>query len=119
MIHTASFTELQREVVLMAYLLLFFSIMSEVLGSMMLKLTNGFKVFLPVIGMLIGYGISFYLFSLVIIELPLGFSYAIWSGVGTVLTTIAGIILFKEKVNKMGVCGICLIIVGVVLLNLG
>jgi len=101
----------------MAYVLLACSIVTEVFGSTMLKLSNGFKRYLPIIGVAAGYGISFYLLSIALIDLPLGFAYAVWSGVGTVLTTIVGIFLFKEKVNRKGLLGIALIIAGVVLLN--
>jgi len=102
----------------MAYVLLVFSIVSEVVGSMMLKLSNGFAKFLPVVGVVLGYGLSFYIFSIVLIDLPLGFSYAIWSGSGTVLTALAGVFFFKEKINKKGALGIGILITGIVLLNL-
>lgn len=102
----------------MAYVLLIFSIMSEVLGSTMLKLSNGFKKILPIIGVIAGYGVSFYLLSVVLLDLPLGFTYAIWSGVGTILTAVVGVFLFKEKLNRIGVLGISFIVAGVVLLNL-
>lgn len=101
----------------MAYVYLAFAIILETFGSSMLKLSKGFKKLLPVIGVITGYCVSFYLFSLALLELPLGFSYAVWSGVGTILTALAGVYLFKEKLNRIGVLGISLIIVGVVLLN--
>lgn len=102
----------------MAYILLALSIISEVFGSTMLKLSHGFTKFFPLIGFIAGYSICFYLFSIALLELPLGFSYAIWSGVGTILTALVGVCLFKENVNRQGIIGICLIILGVVLLNL-
>ncbi|GIO25340.1 multidrug efflux SMR transporter [Oceanobacillus sp. J11TS1] len=102
----------------MAYVLLIFSIMSEVLGSTMLKLSNGFKKILPIIGVIAGYCVSFYLLSVALLDLPLGFAYAIWSGVGTILTAMVGVFLFKEKLNRIGVLGISFIVTGVVLLNL-
>lgn len=102
----------------MAYILLAFSIISEVFGSTMLKLSNGFKKLFPVLGVAIGYMISFYLLSLTLMKLPLTFTYAAWSGVGTVLTTIVGVFLFKEHLNLKGIIGIILIIVGVVMLNI-
>ena len=102
----------------MAYIFLAFSIISEVFGSTMLKLSNGFKKLFPVLGVAIGYMISFYLLSLTLTKLPLTFTYAAWSGVGTVLTTIVGVFLFKEHLNLKGIIGIILIIVGVVMLNI-
>jgi multidrug transporter EmrE-like cation transporter len=102
----------------MAYLLLAFSIISEVFGSTMLKLSDSYTKKLPVLGVIVGYALCFYLFSLALLELPLGFSYAVWSGLGTVLTAMVGLFLFKEKINRKGVCGISLVLLGVVLINL-
>lgn len=102
----------------MAYILLAVSIIAEVFGSTMLKLSNGFSKILPVIGILVGYGICFYTLSLIMIDLPLGFTYAIWSGSGTVLTALVGVLLFKEKINRIGVLGIGFLLVGIILLNL-
>ena len=102
----------------MAYLLLTFAIVTEVIGSTMLKLSNGFSRKLPILGVIAGYGICFYLLSLALIELPLGFTYAIWSGLGTILTALVGVFLFGERINRKGVLGIGILIVGMVLLNL-
>ena len=46
-------------------------------------------------------------------------AYAIWSGLGTVLTALIGIIIYKEGVSSKKLFGIGLIIGGVVILNLG
>lgn len=102
----------------MAYLLLAMAIILEVFGSTMLKLSNGFSRKLPVIGVVIGFGSAFYLLSLTLLSLPLGFSYAAWSGLGTALITVIGIFIFKEKVNRKGIVGIGLLLTGVLLLNL-
>ncbi len=102
----------------MAYLLLSFAIVSEVIGSTMLKLSNGFSRKLPIVGVIAGYGVCFYLLSLALLELPLGFTYAIWSALGTILTALVGVFLFNETINRKGVFGIGLLMVGMVLLNL-
>lgn len=102
----------------MPYMLLAFSILSEVFASTMLKLSNGFQNKLPIVGVVFGFGISFYVFSIALIDLPLGFSYAIWSGSGTILTAIAGVFLFQEKINKQGILGIVLLITGIAMLNI-
>ncbi len=102
----------------MPYILLALSIVSEVFGSIMLKLSNGFKNKLPMAGVVLGFGVAFYVFSLALVDLPLGFSYAIWSGSGTVLTAFAGVFLFQEKINKQGMLGIGLLILGITMLNI-
>ncbi|HLS59549.1 MAG TPA: multidrug efflux SMR transporter [Virgibacillus sp.] len=102
----------------MAYGLLALAIMMEVIGSTMLKMSDGFRNKRPIIGVFVGFGLAFYLLSLVLLEFPLGFTYAVWSGLGTILTVATGVILFKEKVNKQGFLGIGLLLVGIFLLNI-
>ncbi|MBD8497211.1 DMT family transporter [Paenibacillus arenosi] len=102
----------------MPYVLLLFSIVFEVFGSFMLKLSNGFTRALPVTGVIVGYGLCFYLLSNVLQFLPLGPVYATWSGLGTILTVLVGVLFFKERINRTGVIGIVLLITGLVLLNM-
>ncbi len=102
-----------------AYILLILAIISEVFGSSMLKATDGFKKFLPSIGVIIGYGLAFYALSLTLKTLPLGLAYAIWAGVGTALTALVGIIIYKETIDMKKILGFLLIIGGVILLNVG
>eukprot|EP00957_Ditylum_brightwellii_P010229 773467-Ditylum_brightwellii.AAC.1 len=51
-------------------------------------------------------------------KIDLGTAYAVWSGVGTALTAIVGIVHFKESVSWSKVLGVLVIILGVILLNL-
>ncbi|MEH7226197.1 multidrug efflux SMR transporter [Bacillus sp. JJ1566] len=102
-----------------AYILLILAIISEVFGSSMLKATDGFKKFLPSLGVMVGYGLAFYALSQTLKTLPLGLSYAIWSGVGTALTALVGIIVYKENVDMKKILGFLMIIGGVILLNVG
>ncbi|MDQ0268207.1 DMT family transporter [Cytobacillus purgationiresistens] len=100
------------------FLLLGIAIIFEVFGSSMLKATQGFKKLLPSIGVIVGYGIAFYALSLTLQTLPLGTAYAIWAGLGTALTALVGIFIYKEGINSKKVCGLILIIGGVIMLNL-
>ncbi|KON85457.1 quaternary ammonium transporter [Sporosarcina globispora] len=102
-----------------AYILLALAIISEVFGSSMLKATNGFKKLLPSLGVIIGYAVAFYALSLSLKTLPLGVAYAIWAGLGTVLTAFVGITVYKENVNGKKILGLALIVGGVILLNSG
>lgn len=103
----------------MGYVWLAIAILSEVFGSSMLKLTDGFKRLLPSIGVVVGYAVAFYGLSLALQDLPLGVAYAIWAGVGTALTALVGIVFYKEAFNMKKSIGILLIIGGVALLNSG
>ena len=60
----------------------------------------------------------FYFLSLALKNIPLGVAYAIWSGVGIVLTAIISILVFKNKIDLPFVLGSLLIIAGVVVINL-
>ncbi|EAZ86427.1 DMT family transporter [Lysinibacillus fusiformis] len=101
------------------YLFLTLSIISEVFATTMLKLSDGFTVPGPSVAVALGYGISFYSLSLCLKTLPLSLAYAIWSGVGTALTVIVGIVIWKDLFNLYSALGIALIIGGVILLNQG
>lgn len=99
-------------------ILLLGAIVSEVFGSTMLKKSDGFKKVLPTMGFVVGYLGAFVGLSLSLANMTLGVVYAIWSGLGTALTVLVGIYLFKEKANKNIFIGVFLILIGVVLLNL-
>ncbi|MFJ7941599.1 DMT family transporter [Peribacillus sp. NPDC096622] len=100
------------------YAFLAMAIVSEVFGSSMLKVSNGFKRLFPSIGVVIGMGLAFYCLSLSLITIPLGTAYAIWSGIGTALTALVGVIVYKESFNLKKFLGLVLIIGGVVVLKL-
>lgn len=94
------------------------AIFSEVFGSSMLKLTSKLESTKPVLGIIIGYLVSFYLLSLALVSIPLSFAYAVWSGVGTALTAIVGFLLFNEKIKMQTALGIFLLIVGIILMRI-
>ena len=100
------------------YVILAVAIVSEVFGSSMLKVSNGFKKLFPTIGVIMGMGIAFYCLSLALKTIPLGTAYAIWSGVGTALTAVVGVIVYKEPFNVKKFVGLVLIIGGVIVLKL-
>ncbi|AXY58586.1 MULTISPECIES: SMR family transporter [Acinetobacter] len=104
--------------VLLAYVLLGFAIVSEVIGSTFLVKSEGFSKLFPSIMVIIIYSLAFYLLSQVIKTIPLGIAYAIWGGVGIVLTTIVGYVLFKQTLDAPAMIGIVLIVSGVVIINL-
>lgn len=99
------------------FLILFFAILSEVIGTVSLKLSNGFTKPVPSIVVVIGYGASFYLLSLALKAMPIGVAYAIWSGVGLILTVIAGMIVWRETLDWARVVGIVLILIGIIFIN--
>lgn len=69
-------------------------------------------------GVALGYVVSFTLLSLVLRKIELGVAYAVWSGVGTALTALIGIVLFDEVTTALKFVFIAMIIAGVIGLNL-
>ena len=99
------------------YVLLGISIVMEVMGTSALRASEGFTRLVPSLMVVGGYATAFFLVGQVLKSLPLGLTYAIWSGVGTALTALIGWLYFRDTLNGMAVGGIALIILGVVVLN--
>ncbi|MBT2290407.1 multidrug efflux SMR transporter [Paenibacillus albidus] len=101
-----------------AYIFLAIAIVTELFGTSLLKASDGFTKLYPSIGTLLCFGLAFYSLSLSLQQIPLGIAYAIWSGVGTALTVLIGIVIWKETANVTTTVGVLLIIAGVVVVNL-
>ena len=72
----------------------------------------------PVINNPSGYAGAFYFLSMVLRSIPLGIAYAIWSGAGIVLVALVGWLVFKQHLDLPAIIGICMILGGVVVINL-
>jgi small multidrug resistance pump len=104
----------------MAYVLLGLAIATEVLGTSLLKSTEGFTKLWPTVASLGAYAVSFLTLATAIQKgLQVGIGYAIWSGLGTTLIVIIGALFLSEPVTVAKVVGVALVIAGVVVLNLG
>ena len=99
-------------------IIFFFAVLSEVTATTALKLSEGFTKLVPSIVVVVGYGLSFYLLSLSLKVMPIGVSYALWSGIGIVLTVFAGMILWREPLDWTRGIGIFLIMLGIIIINL-
>ena len=104
--------------ILMAYALLAMAIISEVIGSTFLVKSEGFTKLLPSLAVVVLFSLAFYLLSQVIKVIPLGIAYAIWAGVGIVLTALIGYFVFRQSLDFAAMIGIALIVSGVVVINL-
>ncbi|MEM1081596.1 MAG: SMR family transporter [Pseudomonadota bacterium] len=101
----------------MGYTYLAMAIMAEVIATSALKASEGFSKLLPSVIVVIGFGVAFYCLSLVLKTIPMGIAYAIWSGLGIVLISLSGLLLFGQKLDTAAVIGMILIISGVVVMN--
>ena len=100
------------------WLLLGGAILAEVVATAALKLSDGFSKLWPSLVVVIGYGIAFFLLSLTLRMVPIGIAYAIWSGVGLVLITVADFFLFDQRLDLAALVGMSLIVCGVAVINL-
>jgi len=94
------------------------AIVAEVVGTSFLKASQGFTKPLPVLAVVVGYGLSFYFLSLTLETIPVGIAYAVWSGVGLVLIATVGWLAYGQSLDLPAVIGMGLILTGVVVLNL-
>ena len=100
------------------WILLGGSIGLEIIATNLLKLSDGFTKPIPTASALLIYALSFYLVSIVFRTLPVGLVYAVWSGVGIILTAIVAYFAFGQKLDTPAMLGIGLIISGVLVINL-
>lgn len=100
------------------WLFLLIAILTEVVGTSLMKASQGLTRVLPTIFMFILYAISFIFMALALKKIEVGVAYAIWSGLGTAMIALIGIAWFRESFNIPKLVGIIFIIAGVVLLNL-
>jgi small multidrug resistance pump len=94
------------------------AILSETVATTALKASAGFSRPGPAALVVAGYGLAFYFLSLTLRTIPLGVAYAVWSGVGIVLITAAGWLLYGQKLDGAALAGIALIVAGVLVMNL-
>lgn len=102
----------------MAYLYLAIAIIAEVAATSALKASAEFTRPLPGLVVVLGYGIAFYCLTLVLRSIPIGITYAVWSGLGVVLITLVGILVYREIPDAAAVVGMAMIVAGVLVIHL-
>ncbi|MGK5506958.1 DMT family transporter [Brevibacillus formosus] len=103
----------------MSWVYLLMAILLEVAGTTSMKLSDGLSKPIPSVMMFIFYILCFSSLSLALKEMEVGTAYAIWSGLGTAIIAVIGVVIFKDAFTVKKVIAVGLIIVGCVLLNLG
>jgi len=102
----------------MTWIYLGIAIVSEVIATSFLKLSDGFTKLWPSVVVVIGYGLAFFFLSLTLRSMSIGVAYAVWSGVGTAVVAVIGVAVFQESVSAAKIVCILLIVAGVVGLQL-
>ena len=102
----------------MAWLILAFAIVTEVIATTALSYTEGFTKIIPTGVMLLCYGLSFFALSKILNDIPLAITYAIWSGAGISLVAVIGWLWLGQKLDAGALIGIGFIVAGVIIINL-
>ena len=101
-----------------AYALLGAAILAEVIGTSALKASEGFTRPLPSVLTAVAYVAAFYALSLTLKTVPLGVAYGVWSGVGIVLVSAVGWVLYDQRLDTAALLGMGLILAGVLVIHL-
>ncbi|MFC4976521.1 DMT family transporter [Halomonas beimenensis] len=102
---------------MMAYLFMAVAIVAEVVATSSLKASQEFTRFWPSVVVVVGYGLAFYTLTLALRTLPVGIAYAFWAGLGIVLVTLIGILVYGERLDPPAVVGLAMIVGGVVIIQ--
>jgi len=102
----------------MSWVVLFVAGLLEVAWAVGLKYTAGFTRLWPSVFTLVAMAGSVGMLGLALRTLPLGTAYAVWTGIGTVGTAVAGMLLLGEPVGALRLLSIGLIVAGIAGLKL-
>lgn len=102
----------------MTYLYLLAAIVFEVAGTSALQASRQFTRPGPTVAMGVCYLVSFFALSFALRAMPVGVAYAIWSGLGIVLISAVGYVVFRQRLDAPALVGLALIVAGVLVVNL-
>jgi small multidrug resistance pump len=102
-----------------AWLTLLIAIAAEIVGTSLLKLSDGLTRPWPTVLLLVAYGGAIALVARVVLVIPLGITYALWSGIGTLAVVLVGALAYRQFLSVSQMVGIALIVAGVIIVNLG
>ena len=93
------------------------AIVCEVVGTSFLQKSEQFSKLAPTLVMAVFYAGSFFFLAQALKLVPLGVAYAIWGGLGIVLTAIVSVVVFKQTLDTAAMVGIAMIVGGVIVVN--
>ena len=101
----------------MAYVYLFFAVISEVIGTMLLPVSENFTKPIPTICLTIAYILAFYFLTFALKSIPIAIVYATWAGLGVFLISILGYFIYEQALQWQSILGLILIVFGVAIVN--
>ena len=101
-----------------AYIILIIAVVFGTASNGFAKSAQGFTLLIPSIMTAVTIVLCMYTLSLVMKVIPVGITYASFAGLCIVATVLVGIVKFNQIPNLYTVIGLCLIIGGVLMVNL-
>jgi len=101
----------------MAYVYLFVAVISEVIGTMLLPVSENFTKPIPTFGLTIAYILAFYFLTFALKSIPIAIVYATWAGLGVFLISILGYFIYEQVLQWQSILGLILIVLGVAIVN--
>lgn len=98
-------------------MLLVVAIISEVVATSSLKASQSLTRPLPSLAVIIGYGLAYYLMSVIVTHMYVGTVYALWCGAGIILVSLWGWYYYQQSLDWAAILGISLIIAGVCVMS--
>ncbi|MHA3116085.1 multidrug efflux SMR transporter [Acinetobacter sp. ANC 4635] len=102
----------------MAFLYLLIAILAEVLATSAMKASDGFSQLFPSSITILGYAFAIYFLSLTMKSIPIGITYALWSGAGIILVSLVGFFYYKQHLDVAAMIGLTFMIAGILIINL-
>ncbi len=101
----------------MPWLYLAIAITAEIIGTSALTASEGFSRPLPAAVSMAAFLVAFYFLALTLQIIPMGITYAVWSGIGIVAISVIGWLVFQQSLDAPALVGIALIVAGVIVIN--
>ena len=101
-----------------SYLILALAVLLGVTSNSFAKSAEGFTLFIPSMITGITIVLCMYALSMVMKNIPMGITYASFAGLTIISTVVVGVIRFNQIPNFYSLIGLCLIIIGVLMVNL-
>ena len=101
-----------------SYLILAIAVFLGVTSNSFAKSAEGFTLLIPSLITGITIVLCMYALSMVMKNIPMGITYASFAGLTIISTVVVGVIRFNQIPNFYSLIGLCLIIIGVLMVNL-
>ncbi|OTG85971.1 QacE family quaternary ammonium compound efflux SMR transporter [Acinetobacter sp. ANC 4558] len=102
----------------MAWVVLLFAGLFEIVWAYTMKLSDGFTKLTPSVITIIFMLLSFGLLAYAMKSLPLGTAYVVWTGIGAIGSFVIGILILGEPASALRMLAAVLIISGLVLMKI-